>query len=221
MAISKSIIISCAGMGKRLGIGNTKALVDIFGKPLIIRTLELLDECKDIRIVVGYQADKVIDMVNSYRKDITYVFNHDYMNNGTGASVSLAMKYANEYILTIDGDLLIHPQDMKKLLSIEQEVIGVTDASTDNPVLTKLDNNNNIIQFSRKYGEYEWTGVSLVKTSRISPCQGHVYQLLEPLLPISSLYIRTKEIDTMNDYENAVKWIKNGYTDYPNIQNSL
>ena len=43
--ISKtSIIICCAGMGTRLGIGTTKALVDICGKPLIIRLLEQLDE---------------------------------------------------------------------------------------------------------------------------------------------------------------------------------
>ena len=37
---NKTIIISCAGMGTRLGIGMTKALIDIDGKPLIIRQLE-------------------------------------------------------------------------------------------------------------------------------------------------------------------------------------
>ena len=32
---------------------------------------------------------------------------------------------------------------------------------------------------------------------------GHVYQMLEPLLPIRAVEIHTKEIDTVNDYENA------------------
>lgn len=37
-----TVIICCAGMGTRLGIGTTKALIDISGVPLIIRQLELL-----------------------------------------------------------------------------------------------------------------------------------------------------------------------------------
>ena len=46
-----TVIICCAGMGTRLGIGTTKALVDICGVPLIIRQLELLKEFDDIRIL--------------------------------------------------------------------------------------------------------------------------------------------------------------------------
>ena len=70
MSVSKTIVISCAGMGTRLGIGTTKALIDIEGKPLILRQLELLKDFDDIRIVVGYQMEKVIEVVNNYRKDI-------------------------------------------------------------------------------------------------------------------------------------------------------
>lgn len=42
MSISRTIVISCAGMGNRLGLGTTKALVEVDGKPLIVRRLELL-----------------------------------------------------------------------------------------------------------------------------------------------------------------------------------
>ena len=56
-----TIIICCAGMGTRLGIGTTKALVNVFGKPLILRQLDLMKDIEDVRIVVGYQAEKVID----------------------------------------------------------------------------------------------------------------------------------------------------------------
>lgn len=78
MGISRTIIISCAGMGNRLGLGTTKALVQIDGKPLIIRHLEMLQKEKDVRIVVGYQAEKVIETVRKYRNDILFVFNHKY-----------------------------------------------------------------------------------------------------------------------------------------------
>ena len=65
MITNKTVVISCAGMGTRLGIGSTKALVDICGKPMIIRQLEMLDEVEDVRIVVGYQAEKVIEVAKA------------------------------------------------------------------------------------------------------------------------------------------------------------
>ena len=57
-----TVIICCAGMGTRLGIGTTKALVDIAGEPLIIRELKLLREFDDIRVVVGFDAERVISV---------------------------------------------------------------------------------------------------------------------------------------------------------------
>lgn len=212
MSVSKTVIISCAGMGKRLGIGTTKCLVDVDGVPLIMRHLKMLDDVDDVRVVVGYQAGAVIAAVTEYRPDVTFVFNHDYAHNGTGASVSLATKYANDYVLTIDGDLLIHPEDMRKILAAEGEFIGVTAPGTDNPVLTDIEGEM-VTGFSREHGTFEWTGVTQVRSERIQNGEGHVYQLIEPYLPMPYLYLRTKEIDTPNDYDNAVKWVRNGYSD--------
>ncbi len=74
MGFSRTVIISCAGMGNRLGLGTTKALVEIDGKPLIVRHLEMLKGETDIRVVVGYQAEKIINVVRQYRKDALFVF---------------------------------------------------------------------------------------------------------------------------------------------------
>ena len=216
MSISRTIIISCAGMGNRLGIGITKALVMIDGKPLILHQLEHLKNEKDIRIVVGYQAEKVINVVKEYRDDITFVFNHDYKHTGTGASVSLASAYANDYILSWDGDLLVHPEDVKKLLACEDEFIGGCISNTEDPWLLKLDTINNkkvVTGFSHTEvcSEYEWTGLVQIKRSKITSGTGHVYQLLEPHLPIPLIHVRCQEIDTIGDYEHAVQWIKNNY----------
>ena len=100
MDFSRTVVISCAGMGNRLGLGTTKALVEVDGKPLIIRHLEMLKDESDIRVVVGYQAEQVINVVKKYRRDVLFVFNHNYRMTGTGASVALAAKCANKYLLT-------------------------------------------------------------------------------------------------------------------------
>lgn len=49
-----TVIICCAGIRTRLGIGTTKALVDICGEPLIISLLESQHEYDDIRVVLGF-----------------------------------------------------------------------------------------------------------------------------------------------------------------------
>ena len=211
--MKKSIIISCAGMGTRLGIGTTKALIDINGKPLIIHQLENLPEDLDIRIVVGYQAERVMEVVKEYRKDVTFVFNHEYKTTGTGASFSKGLVGANEVVIALDGDLLVHPDDLHAFLALDYDCIGGCDPTTDNPVLMTIDENENVVEFSRERGSLEWTGLVQIEQAKLTPGTGHVYQMLEPVLPIKVMKIRTKEVDTPNDYENALAWVRNGYQD--------
>lgn len=208
-----TIIISCAGMGTRLGIGTTKALVDVNGKPLIIHQLEQLKDYDDVRIVVGYQAEKVIEVVKSYRKDVCFVFNYDYKTTGTAASFSKGLLGAKEFVVAFDGDLLVRPDDLDHFLQYDGECIGGCIPTTDNPVLMSLNDKHQVVEFSREKGTLEWTGLAKIKKERLTPGDKHVYMMFEPLMPIDVLTINTKEIDTQNDYENAVNWVLNGYKD--------
>ena len=214
MGISRTVVISCAGMGNRLGLGTTKALVEIDGKPLIIRHLEMLQNEKDIRVVVGYQAKKVIEVVRSYRSDVMFVFNHQYRETGTGASVAAAARYAGEYILSLDGDLLVHPDDMKKILTYEGEFVGGGEPETDDPWMVQTYEENGMeyaSAFSHNEGSYEWNGITQMKSQKMLKGTGHVFQLIEPYLPLPFMKLRTREIDTINDYDRAVEWVKNGF----------
>lgn len=214
MQVSRTVIISCAGMGNRLGLGTTKALVEVEGKPLIMHHLEKLKDESDIRVVVGYQAEKVINVVRKYRKDVVFVFNHNYRETGTGASVALASQYANEYILSLDGDLIIHPDDMKKILECDHEFVSGGIPDTDEPWMLqtyKDDGKEFVSAFSKNIGNYEWNGITQMKSAKIKNGQGHVFQLIEPYLPIPFLELRTRRIDTVNDYERAVEWVRNNF----------
>ncbi len=214
MAVSRTVIISCAGMGNRLGLGTTKALVEVDGKPLIVRHLEMLQEEKDIRVVVGYQAQKVIDVVRKYRDDVMFVFNHRFRDTGSGASVALAARYAEEFILSLDGDLLVHPADMGKILGCSHEFVSGGTPGTDEPWLLQTYQESGkeyVSAFSKEEGSYEWNGITQMKSEKMTGGTGHVFQLIEPYLPVPFLEIRTREIDTINDYERAITWVKNGF----------
>lgn len=214
MAVSRTVIISCAGMGNRLGLGTTKALVEIDGKPLIARHLEMLEEEKDIRVVVGYQAERVIEVVRKYRDDVMFVFNHNYRETGTGDSVALAAKFANEFILSLDGDLLVHPEDMEKILACDYEFVSGGIPETDDPWMVqtyKEDGKEFVSAFSKSIGTYEWNGITQMKSKKMQSGTGHVFQLIEPYLPLPFMELRTREVDTINDYERAVEWVKNNF----------
>ena len=66
-----------------MGLGQTKALIDICGKPLIYWQLEMLSEVKDLRVVVGYQARTLMQVVTQKRRDVLFVYNHDYFYTKT------------------------------------------------------------------------------------------------------------------------------------------
>lgn len=174
----------------------------------------MLNEEEDIRVVVGYQAEKVIDVVREYRQDVLFVFNHDYRTTGTGASVALAAKYANEYILSLDGDLLVHPDDMQKILSCEHEFVSGNTPGTDDPWMLQTyyeDGREFVSAFSKCRGNYEWNGITQMKSGKMQNGNGHVFQLIEPHLPVPFVEVRTHEIDTINDYERAIQWVRNGF----------
>lgn len=214
MRISKTVVISCAGMGSRLGLNKTKALINIEGKTLIQRQLEMLENVSDIRVVIGYQHEQVIEEVLKHRKDVVFVFNHNYRETGTGASFSMACEHANEYVISLDGDLIIHPEDMNHILNMEGEFICGYNPNTEDPVylnVHEIGSDTYVNGFSRKSGKYEWSGLVQIKKDKVRYNAGHVYYIIEPLLPMRFKLIRAKEIDTVKDYKNAVNWIKNNY----------
>ena len=210
----QTIIISSAGMGTRLKRGLSKALLDIDGKPLIVRQLELLDGYSDIRVVVGYQADMVMKAVNGYRKDILFAYNPDYQTTGTAGSFLQAAGSGREYCVALDGDLLVHPADMERFLHTEGECVGVCMPVTDEPVLITPEYHDcqpYVKSFSRESGSLEWTGLAKIRRDHLPDDAWHVYHMLEPLLPMPLLEIRTQEIDTEQDYQRALNWFRQNY----------
>lgn len=208
MSTAKSIIISCAGIGSRLGLGQTKALVKIDGKSIIHRQLELFKDVEDVRIVIGYQGNDIVNEVLGIRKDVTFVYNHDYFNTKTGASYYLGARHANSLCVEWDGDLLVHPDDVANLLKLEEEYICYSEITSDEAVFLKLNDKGEVIGFSRENGDFEWTGPACLKKENLKFTKGNVFEQLEPNLPIKGIKVRAFDIDTFEDYKRAIECYK-------------
>lgn len=209
MQLSKTIVISAAGSASRLGFGHTKTLLKVAGKPIIIHHLEQLDEFDDVRVVVGYDAENVIKTVLSYRRNVTFVFNHQYLTTNTLHSLYLGSRFARKYIVSLDGDLLVNPNDLKLFLKEKGEIMGIIKTYSDEPVCvrTKKRGNNIIItDFTRKKLDYEWTGLLQVKSTRIINTGTYVYHIMQNALPFKSRFVDCREVDTPDDYQRAVEW---------------
>ena len=208
MSSAKSVVISCAGFGSRLGLSTTKALLKIGGMSLIGWQLQLFRDVEDVRVVVGFQANDVIREVNKFRRDVIFVFNHNYFETNTGASFYLGARDGYEYALEYDGDLLVHPDDMQRLLNSDGEWIAYADKLSEDGVYVKTDEQGRVLKFSRNEGDYEWTGPCCIKKDRLSFTSGHVYNQLEPYLPMKGIKIRACDLDTVEDYRHCQETVK-------------
>ncbi|MBR2142007.1 NTP transferase domain-containing protein [Anaerovibrio sp.] len=208
MQTAKSVVITCAGIGSRLGLGTTKALIDINGKSLIHWQLDLFQDVEDIRIVVGFEANRVIEEVRKYRPDAIFVYNHDYFNTKTGTSYYLGAKDGKEYAMEYDGDLLVHPDDVKMLLAKDGEWIAYADKRSEDAVYLSLNEQGEVTGFSRDNGDYEWTGPCCLHRDKIQYTSGNVFNVLEPYIPLPGVKIRACDIDTYGDYQKAIEFIK-------------
>ncbi|WP_027397954.1 NTP transferase domain-containing protein [Anaerovibrio lipolyticus] len=208
MQTAKSVVITCAGIGSRLGLGTTKALIDINGKTLIHWQLDLFKDVDDIRIVVGFEANLVVEEVRKYRPDAIFVYNHDYFNTKTGTSYYLGARDGNEFALEYDGDLLVHPDDIKMLLAKEGEWVAYADKRSEDAVYLSLNEKGEVTGFSRQNGDYEWTGPCCLRRDRIKYSSSNVFNVLEPYIPLPGVKIRACDIDTYGDYQRAIEFIK-------------
>ncbi|MWV61200.1 NTP transferase domain-containing protein [Helicobacter saguini] len=208
MSSVKSVVISCAGIGSRLGLAKTKALINIKGKSLIAWQLESLQDMQDIRIVVGYQAKDVIDEVSKIRKDVIFVYNHNYFDTKTAASYYLGAKDGNEYAIELDGDLLVHRDDMAMLLKQDGEWIAYANKQSSDGILCDINAKGEVISFGNKNAPFEWTGPCCLRKDRIKFLTSNVYNQLESYLPMRGIKIRACDIDTYEDYAKALEFIK-------------
>ena len=220
MSVPVTVVISCAGRGSRLGLGTTKALATICGRPLIAWHLDLLQDQSDIRVVVGFDAPRLIDEVLKIRQDVLFVFNRDYLTTGTAASIAAATIGLPDAadVVSLDGDLLVDPQHLSAMLQSDHASLGVLPPTSSDPVFAIADTAKRLVTgFTRDRPNsgtyYEWSGLVRVPSRMIRDAKdrgahrGHVYEMLGASLPLPLQLIDAAEIDTPQDFTRAETWL--------------
>jgi UDP-N-acetylglucosamine diphosphorylase/glucosamine-1-phosphate N-acetyltransferase len=139
MTINLTTVILAAGLGKRMNSDKAKVLHEINGKPMIMYVIETAKEIagSNIIVIVGKQADKVIDTVSRNHK-VVFALQKEQL--GTGHAVKCAMPFLPPYsenILILCGDVPLLTCDTLKRLCYEHikldRDISILVVKTDNP----------------------------------------------------------------------------------------
>ena len=129
MAIRKAIILS-AGKGSRLlplTAERPKCLIDLSGRSLLEWQLEALQGAgiEDIVIVTGFRDD-LVDAVAASRAGVRTLFNPFYHMADNLGSVWMAKAELDRDTLLLNGDTLVSPRLLERVLGADTGPIAVT-----------------------------------------------------------------------------------------------
>ena len=199
-------MIAAAGLGSRLGLGRPKCLLEIAGKSLLERQLELLGNVPDLRIVVGFEETQVIEAAVRIRPDIIFVRNAAYRTTTTLTSYALGARGLKDPCLFMDSDILFEPESFGAFLgdcTTRAPVIAVTPAKTADAVFVHV-TGGKVTRFSRvDPAPLEWANLCFLPPGYCETGTGAVFERLSRDLPLDFLEIASWEVDTLADYEVA------------------
>ncbi len=131
-----SVVFLSAGRGIRLGkLGKKKpkCLIDINGKTIILRLIEILTlkGLKELNIILGYKHNMILKELKKIKSiKINYIKMKDYINTGSVYSLynfkKLWLKKKQKPILMFHTDIIFDPRYLENIIiSKHKNLIGV------------------------------------------------------------------------------------------------
>lgn len=203
-------IIAAAGRGTRLGLGMPKCLVPVAGRPIIDYLLRAVAHIPDVRLVIGYREELVLEYVKARRPDVIFVRNAGFYHTSTLQSLFLGARGIIGNCLCMDGDIIVSQQDLRAFTAAcgdGNPRIGIACEITKDPVYAHVVESGGVYSlraFSReKASEYEWANIAYIPASWLSNENVYVYERLSAFLPCDARCIRRIEVDTPEDLARA------------------
>jgi choline kinase len=192
-----------------LGLGIPKSLVRVGEKRILEwQLVDVIGPDDAVVLVVGYMADAVSRLAKRLRPNIEIIVNEEWAKTKTAASLSLGIRSVEGRCVSLDGDLLVHPDDLRRLVDSTIDIVGISDVLSVEPVFAEVDERNLCRSFSYEtISRWEWTGLVNFSTTSVSAASGNVFEMIAHLLPVPTLSVRCVEVDTPEDLRNAaVVW---------------
>lgn len=208
------VIIPAAGEGIRFGANIPKALINVYGKPIIQWQLEAIPKDKNIciSIVVGFKGDDIVNFVNSLNfSNVRILQNLNYKKTSVVDSIKIAERYWGEKVVILDGDVVILNHHIEPFFHNELVAIRKNENKWADPVFVKLNKDGNVIDFNRNEGTHEWACICSTYSYVFKNEDKFIFNSLQRVLPYKSIIIDSPEIDTKNDLEKAELWMKNHF----------
>ena len=119
--INSAIILAA---GRRLDFDMPVAFLEIEGKPLIERTIDILyaNDIDNITIVTGYKSE-YFDGLAKKNPKIKLLKNKNYRHTGTMKSLASAKEFIDGDFLLLESDIIFEEKAIKKLLQTKMELI--------------------------------------------------------------------------------------------------
>lgn len=141
-------LLLVAGRGTRLGIyaeNSPKSLLEVGGKPLLLQIVERIisNGIKEFVVVVGFQKEKIIDILRKEYPEIKFEFTDNliYEKTNTLYSMCLAKDFLkNEDFVYFHADVLFNKNILKRLLQPEFKNGAVIEAHRESMQAFGFDN---------------------------------------------------------------------------------
>jgi choline kinase len=133
-------VILAAGGGSRLGYGVPKILVEVLGRTLLQRHLDMLGGALRVRVVAGFRA---VELVAALPPGIGLLENRDWRGTGTLASLMKAFPVGGGAgpceLLVVHGDLLWTARMLETTLASGGDVVIPCDPASGGPEAMKVE----------------------------------------------------------------------------------
>ncbi len=158
-------VILAAGRGTRLRVlhDRPKCLLEIGGVALFDRYIHALDALGvETTVVVGYRADDVRERLETLapRTPCSIIVNDDF-ERGSILSLARGLTVVDEAMLLLDGDVLFHPDMLRRLVETPKRntlLVDVGTTFTNEEYMAGLDGGRVTALARRRVEGHEVTG---------------------------------------------------------------
>jgi choline kinase len=126
-------VILAAGIGSRirpLTDNKHKSLLEVAGKPILLRMVDNIKACgiNEIVVITGYREDEVKEFLTSKYPDLKFTFkrNEKYLETNTGYSLLLTRELVeDDDFVKFDADVVFEQEILEKLIKSENSALCI------------------------------------------------------------------------------------------------